>query len=108
MNYRKNFVSQLILISLLFISSILAVACEPPLIIEVENNSDQTLTIYNNLIPLGEVAPGQTAKLDAGADVGSYVEARNSQGELVYSKQFTRLELYNENYKIVIPAPSTP
>ncbi len=113
MSYRNNFVSTSILISLLFVSFTFAVACEPRLlsdpvlIIEVENNSDQTLTIYNNFVQRGEVAPGQTAKIHVAA-VGVYLEARNSKGELVYSKSFTSLELHKAQYKIVIPASSTP
>jgi len=106
MTYRNSVVSLFALIALLIVLPLLAIACEPPLIIEVENQTDQTLIIYNFGRQIGEVAPGKIAKMDAGADIGAVIEARNSEGELVYSKKFTPLELSDIGDKIVI-SPSS-
>jgi hypothetical protein len=91
---------------LLVVLLLLAAACEPGLSIAVENQTEQNLIIYNVGRQIGEVAPGKIAKMHAGLDIGAFIEARNSEGEVVYSKQFTRLELYHARYKIVI-SPSS-
>jgi hypothetical protein len=91
---------------LLVVLLLFAIACEPALIIEVENQTEQTLIIYNDGRQIGEVAPDETAKMDAGANVGAFIEARHSEGEVVYAKEFTRSELYHARYKIVI-SPSS-
>jgi hypothetical protein len=103
MKYQQNGTLLIILMAMLVVVLLLlAVACEPELVLEVENQTEQALIIYNDGRQIGEVAPGETAKMDAGLDIGAFIEARNSEGELVYSKEFTGSEPWDERHKIVI------
>jgi hypothetical protein len=102
MTKRNIIVSLFALVALLIVLPLSAVGCEPGLIIEVENRTEQALIIYNYGRQIGEVVPGEIAKMDAGADIGAFIEARNSEGELVYSKNFTGSETWDERHKIVI------
>jgi hypothetical protein len=102
MTKRNIIVSLFALIALLIVLLLLAIACEPEFTIWVENRTEQTLIIYNYSKQIGEVAPGETAKMIAGANIGAYIIARNSEGELIYSRDFTAVELSDLGYKIVI------
>jgi len=54
-----------------------------------------------------DVAPSQTVKKYTAPimDGKFLVEARNAQGEVVYSKEFILKELQEANYKVVISPP---
>jgi len=90
----------LLLLSLLLVGG----ACEPALPLEVENKTNQVLTIYVNDFREFNVAPGEIVKERTVPMIyGKYVvEAKNSQGKVVYSRQFEVKELQEADFKIVI------
>ena len=71
------------------------VACEPGLPLTIENRTSQALTIYVNGFQEFDVAPGRTVKKHTVPMIyGTYViEARNAQGETIYSREFLLKEL---------------
>jgi hypothetical protein len=106
MTYRNNIVSLFALIVLLIVLLLFAVVCEPIIRIEVENRTEQALIIYNRDIKIGEVEPGKVAEMAPGSYIAAHILAVNSEGKLVYSKEFTRLELAKIGDRIVI-SPSS-
>jgi hypothetical protein len=103
MTHRNSIVSLFALIALLIVLLLLALACEPALTYWVENRTDQALIIYNNSIKIGEVAPGETAKMDPVPGMGRYwIDARNSEGELVYTRELSGSQLRDLGGKVVI------
>jgi hypothetical protein len=93
---------------LLVVLLLVAIGCEYMLVLEFENRTDQVLTIYVDGHRIDDVKPGETIKRETVPGVLSHylIEARNDKGEVVYSKVFTDLELYNVKFKIVI-SPSS-
>lgn len=75
----------------------------PP--VQIRNNTAQILSIYLDGSYIGDVAPG--------AEIKNYkvyvkdnfkVEAKNTQGEIIYSKNLTLEEVKKVNWKIIIEA----
>jgi len=103
MTKRNIIVSLFASIALLIVLLLFAVACEPDITIWVENRTDQALIIYNDGIKIGEVAPGETAKMDPVPGTGRYyIDARNSEGELVYTRELSGSQLRDLGGKVVI------
>jgi hypothetical protein len=108
-----------LVIFLFFFALILLVGCPAfesfaPLIIE--NDTDQTLTIYVAVSGGGEITdqtprdmvgivqPATETRFDnVAASLSIYLfEARNSQNQIVYNREFTREELKKIQWKIVV------
>jgi hypothetical protein len=103
MTKRNSVVSLFALIALLIVLPLLAIACEPNITIWVENRTDEALIVYWNGHQIGEVAPGETAKMGPIASTGvHYFEARNPEGELVHTRKLGRSQLLDLGRKIVI------
>ena len=86
----------------------LAVGCDPPLVLEFENRTDQVLTIYVDGKRIDDVKPGETIKRETVALVSDdyLIEAQNDKGEVVCSKVYTLSEISKAKDKIVIsPSP---
>ena len=83
-------------------------ACEPDVPLEIENQTDMALTIYLKDNEKGTVGPKSTEKIKRiPGTLGEWqIVAKNSQGEVVFSKIFTATELHELDYKVVIPPPS--
>lgn len=88
------------------------VACEPRAPIQVENKTDQTLAIFvrfgtvDKSYHLGDVTPGaEISNKNAPIMISNvyYIEAKNHQGELVYTREFSYDELKAADWKVVIP-----
>lgn len=98
---------------LLILLSILAVsnACwgQPLFDLIINNNTNQTLQVSVNGYKLGNVKPGeQITRENTPRDIGEYrIEARNTQGKIVFSQTFTWENLQEiergKVYKAVIP-----
>jgi hypothetical protein len=110
MNSKKILLSVLMLA--VVILSPLATACEPIAPLRIENQTDQTLSIFvrfgtaDKYYHLGDVAPGEDIKNKNPGILTSnvyYLEAKNSQGEIIYSKKYNDLELDKLDWKVVIP-----
>jgi hypothetical protein len=74
----------------------------------VENQSKYDLTIYVNGNYKGNISPGvQITKMRLPWDVGQYyIEAKNTEGEIIFSKTLTRAQMQrieSRVYKVVIP-----
>jgi len=109
MKYQQNGTFLIILMATLLVVLLLVVAaCDPMLVLEFENRTDQVLTIYVEGKRIDDVKPGETIKRETVVDVlpDYLVEAQNARGEVVYSKVFSTLELMKVKEKIVI-SPSS-
>lgn len=92
----------------LMLVSILAasVACwgEPIVPLQIENRSEIVLTIYVQGVKFGEVEPNNSIKVKYLGVMGHYlIEAKNSKGELIYTREFDYHELRDADWKVVIP-----
>jgi hypothetical protein len=109
MKCRQNGTLLIILVAMLLVVLLpVAVGCDPLLVLEFENRTDQVLTIYVDGHRIDDVKPGETIERETVPAVLTrhLIEARNAQGEVVYSKVFTKREISKANYKIVI-SPSS-
>ena len=96
---------------LLLTLSFALLSCEPVAPLRIENQSDQTLYIYvrwhGQTYYVGDVAPGAEIKNNNRQilQFSSFpIEATNAQGNVVYSKTYTTLELMEKlDWKVVIP-----
>jgi hypothetical protein len=78
----------------------------------IENQTNHTITIFINDDPLStKIIPFKTEEFLSGAIPPSdapwapkkyHFEAKNDRGQIIYSQEFTRDELENIKYKIVI------
>jgi len=98
MNYqRRRIILWLSLILMLVVTLSAFVSCwgSPTLKLIVENQSEYNLTIYNNDYEIGNVGPGeQITDIRVPWDIGKYhIEAKNAQGEIIFSKTLTRAQM---------------
>jgi hypothetical protein len=84
------------------------VGCEPPLVLEFENRTDQVLTIYVDGKLIDDVKPGAIIERETFSTPHPdyLIEARNDKGKVVYSKVFTGSEIIKAKHRIVISPPS--
>ena len=96
---------------------IFLIACEPRATFQIKNDTNQTLNVFvaasaldridmsDPRIPEGSVEPGKTLRFeDITKSFNTYlIEARDAQGNLVYSQEFKLQELEKTNWKVVIP-----
>jgi len=84
---------------------------EPFAPLRIENQTDQTLSIYvrwdGQAYYVGDVAAGAEIK-NSNRQILQFssfpIEARDAQGNLVYSKTYTTVELIEKlDWKVVIP-----
>jgi len=80
-------------------------ACEPPLPLQIENRTDMALTIYVQEHEAGNVEPNKNVKIEGipGTLTHYLIEAKNSKGEIIYSRKFSTSELHDADWKVVIP-----
>ena len=106
---RKILLNTIFLIWLLGLIATTSIACERPAPIRVVNQTDQTLTIFITKQKIGEVGPGaeisnQNSLVPAGGIKEYLIEAKNAQGNSVYSRSFTFDQLSRDmNWRVVIP-----
>ena len=98
----------LLSLGIVFLSSVVLLvggACsEPAVPLQIENRTDTVLTIYVQGVYDGEVEPNSSIKVKYLGATGYYlIEAKNSEGEIVYSRQFSFTELNDADWKVVIP-----
>ena len=89
----------------LIVALLLTSGCELSLILEVENETDQTLTMgidgayYFNALP-HTTTKGTTTLTNA---LAFFVEGVNKDGEILFSKYFSHTELRNTTLRVIIP-----
>ena len=96
----------LLFISIVFIGVLLVivVACDPAYDLKIENQTDMVLTVYFQENRQGNVEPHQTFTVRAGGVASRFlIEAKNTKGEPVFSKEFGFNELNDADWKVVIP-----
>ena len=92
-------------ITLLITMLLIAVmACTPALPLEVENQTDQGLTIYVQSVEVFKVAPGETAKEYTAPMINRnyFIEGIDKSGEIIYSEIISWDKLRDNDWKIVI------
>lgn len=94
----------IIVILVLSLFSVIAfTACEPIAPIKIYNETTENLTIFINDEHLGEVIPEGEIKNDFVIIEARFkIEAKNSSGEILYSKEFIIEEMVDMDWKIVI------
>ena len=109
MNHTRS--KRLLLLSLvvllLGVLLVVVVGCEYSAPFKIKNQTDLTLTIIISGESIGNAKAGEEIKnrnprvLMTSRDY--LIEAKNSQGDIVYSKSFSYDELVDMGWKIVIP-----
>ena len=91
----------MVLLALLLVGQ----ACDPEVPLQIENRTDTVLSIYTEGIYDGQVEPNNSIKIKNLAAIHSYylIEAKDSKGEVVYSRKFSFTELNDADWKVVIP-----
>ncbi len=94
----------LTLITLLLVASGCCLPREYPAPIRIYNHTDQTLSIFINDYSEGDVAPGTEIMPKVLRYDPFRIQAKNAQGDVVYSQQFRLQELEERmDWKVVIP-----
>ena len=102
-SYRISFLSVCLSLGLLLVLNTI-VACDPPITFKVENRTDETLYIYIWNSPRGTVSPGETVEMVTPPGTTIYpFKAKNKQGEVLYSDNFTSYGL--ERSTIIVKPP---
>jgi hypothetical protein len=110
MNYQKIKLLVVIVIVLISIGVLVTtnIACEGKLPVQIINQTDQNLTVFINNQKIGDVKPNEKIKNKVlSATFREYVlEAKNFQGEVIFSKTYTFDQLSRDlNWIIIIPKP---
>jgi hypothetical protein len=109
---RQILLAILSVISLLFL--LMSSGCDPVKWFRVDNQTDQTVSIYITGVYQNDVASGEIRRIGTlqippkpGLPPHSpyLVEAKTKDGKVVYSKEFTWQELDDMDWTIVIPPP---
>ena len=105
MKSRRNI--NILLLPMVFLIAILLLlgqACgEPAVPLQIENRADIVLTIYVQGVKVGEVEPNNSIKVKNLGATGYYlIEAKNSKGEVIYTREFDFNELNDADWKVVI------
>jgi hypothetical protein len=96
----KNLVLKIL--KLLLITAFSLTACEPGVTIQIQNNTDETLSIFIYGYE-GDVAPGETIETSNTWIENRYnIEGKNPQGEIVYERSITYEEMEKTEWKVVI------
>jgi len=84
--------------------SMLIDSCEPSLPLQIENHTNLSLTVYVQNVEAGNLTPGDIIKVKNISGTLSYIliEAKNVQGDIIFSKNFSTSELYDDGWKVVI------
>lgn len=82
--------------------------CEPYTSVIIENQTKETLSVTINDLSVGDVAPGARTRNDKiKLSAGRYwIQAREKDGNIVFSQVFTFEEMEKIGWKIVIGAPN--
>jgi hypothetical protein len=105
---RKSLMKVIILVLLLGTIIGTSVACERAIPVRVVNQTDQVLTIFIRGHLIGDIKPGEEIKNKnrfVSATFKDYlVEAKNTQGDTIYSRSFTFDQLSRDmDWIIIIP-----
>ena len=77
---------------------------EPMVHITVNNQTDQTLQVFNADVFIGKADPGGEVKYDLGIYSYYTVVAKDMEGNVVYTTNFTRRDISGKKtYTVVIP-----
>ncbi len=91
---------------LLVVLSATLVACEPSLEIQVLNQTDKALKIFDDEVLKGTAVAGGELRYKTWAIFSDYfVTAKDINGNVVYSANFTRDDISSKKtYRVVIPS----
>ena len=90
----------MVLLALLLVGQ----ACDPAVPLQIENRTDMVLTAYVEGKIIGDVEPNNSIKVKDLSATFSYIliEAKSSEGEVIYSRKFSLYELVDADWKVVI------
>jgi len=80
-------------------------ACDREVPLQIENRTDTVLTIYTQGVYDGQVEPNKSIKVKNISATFGYllIEAKNTKGEVVYSRKLAYYQLVDADWKVVIP-----
>ena len=107
---RRKLVSYILLGVVLIITSAFVVHCTPILIIEFDNQTEQKLTIFmkedqeTEWFEVGDIAPKEKIKMETLLRMydNYYIEARDAFDKVIYSREFSKEQLKEMGYKLII------
>ncbi|OGO18752.1 MAG: hypothetical protein A2Z15_02910 [Chloroflexi bacterium RBG_16_50_11] len=109
MNYKR--INTMIYLGLMLIILVIFNGCiyrgTPEITLLIENQSGEILTIYDEYSLIGNVNSNETIQYLSSLATGKWlINAKNAQGEIVFSKKFAFEELQkidDRTYKAIIP-----
>jgi hypothetical protein len=109
----KGKILLVILSTLLLIVTLMG--CDPSILLRVENQSDSDITLFINEKAFGKMQAMEQETFNTAlipyhpdapwASEDYLIEAKTSQGDVIYSEKFTWQELHDMDWTIVIPPP---
>jgi len=109
---KKKNIKLLLVLLLIYIVTLITVACEPVAPIRIQNRTDQTLSVYikwnNKEYYIGDVASGSeiTNSNSKILYFGSFpIEAKDKQGDVVWAKEYPIDQLKDKMRWIIIIPP---
>ena len=104
---KSNYLILTISFLLLFFTLFSFSACERIAPIKVQNNTEETLSIFINGERIGDVASGEEIKNKLiWTNVRFVIEARNNEGNTLYKKEYTIEDMEKIDWKVII-SPQT-
>ena len=93
-----------LVLALVTLSAVIS-ACEPLITIRVQNQTNQSIQIFNDDVFIDTAVPGGEVKYDLPAIFPDYiVVAKDAEGNVVYTANFTRRDISGKKiYSVVIP-----
>jgi hypothetical protein len=72
--------------------------------LQIENRTDKVITLYVQGVKIRNIEPNSSIKVkNVGMTDYYLIEAKNSTGEIIYSRRFSLPELHDADWKVVIP-----
>jgi hypothetical protein len=106
----KRFVLLTLIILTLVVTSMVLTSCEPPLTLDVSNQTDQIVTMYVNGYKYFDVPPSRSIKSETVTVIYNsyFIEALNQEGQIVYSRIFDRSQYQVSRINIIVHSYTFP
>ena len=99
----KRFILSTLIILTIIMTSMVLTSCEPPLTLDVSNQTDQIVTMYVNGYEYFDVHPYRSIKSETITIIYNsyFIEALNQEDQIVYSRIFDRSQYKVSRIKII-------
>jgi hypothetical protein len=88
---------------LLYVTLFSISACEYIAPIKVQNNTEETLSIFIDGVRIGDVAPGEEIKNKTiWIEARWIIEAKNTHGQIIHKEEITYENMKKKDWKVII------